>query len=326
MRPATLADAEAVVALFNTCTIEQAGVPLHDLNELKTDWEDPQFNLETDSRVVIAPDGTLAGAMHLWDRDPHVRVYAQGYVHPDYQGQGIGSALCAWSEMRTQQAISRAPEGTRVVMVQGILTTDAAAQALLEARGYQTVRYFSRMIIEMAELPPEPVPPEGIVIRPFIRGKEERAMILAERESFRDHWGFVEHPLEETYETWMHLLDNNPDIDPKLWFAAVDGEEIAGLLVCFPKTPEDPEMAYVDTLGVRRAWRRRGLGLAMLQHAFRACYERGKHKVALEVDSSSLTGATRLYEKAGMHVQRQEVNYEKELRPGKDLSTQTLEA
>jgi ribosomal protein S18 acetylase RimI-like enzyme len=149
-------------------------------------------------------------------------------------------------------------------------------------------------------------------------------MVAAEQDAFRDHWGFVERPLEEEVEEWMHWLETDPSVDPALWFIAVDSKEIAGMAICFPKLAEDPEMAYVDTLGVRRPWRKRGLGLALLQHAFGACYERGKRKVALDVDAESLTGATRLYERAGMHVQRQEVAYEKELRPGKDLSTQSV--
>ena len=49
-----------------------------------------------------------------------------------------------------------------------------------------------------------------------------------------------------------------------------------------------------------------------------------KFKVGLGVDGASLTGATRLYEKAGMHIFRQFDAYEKDLRPGEDLSTQAL--
>ncbi len=94
--------------------------------------------------------------------------------------------------------------------------------------------------------------------------------------------------------------------------------------LCHPKTAEDPEMGWVDSLGMRRPWRRRGLALVLLHHSFGEFYRRGKCKVGLEVDAQSLTGATRLYEKAGMHVDRQYANYEKELRPGGDLSTQSL--
>ena len=84
-------------------------------------------------------------------------------------------------------------------------------------------------------------------------------------------------------------------------------------------------MGWVNSLGVRRPWRRRGLALALLRHAFGVFYRRGKTKVGLGVDATSLTGATRLYEKAGMHVQRKSVTYEKVLREGRDLTTQTIE-
>jgi mycothiol synthase len=84
------------------------------------------------------------------------------------------------------------------------------------------------------------------------------------------------------------------------------------------------EMGWVDDLAVRRSWRRRGLGMALLHHSFGEFYRRGTRKVALEVDSQNLTGATRLYERAGMHATRQYDVYEKELRAGEELSTQSL--
>ncbi len=86
-------------------------------------------------------------------------------------------------------------------------------------------------------------------------------------------------------------------------------------------------MGWVGSLSVRRPWRRRGLGLALLLHSFHALQERGKARVGLGVDAQNLTGATRLYEKAGMHSdpRRQWSVYEKELRPGIELSVQTME-
>ena len=41
----------------------------------------------------------------------------------------------------------------------------------------------------------------------------------------------------------------------------------------------------------------------------------GKRKVSLEVDAQNPSGATRLYDKAGMHVGRRRDTCEKELRP-----------
>ena len=61
-------------------------------------------------------------------------------------------------------------------------------------------------------------------------------------------------------------------------------------------------------------WRKRGLGLALLLQAFNEFYQRGDRTVGLGVDAQSLTGATRLYEKAGMHVTRRYDTYEKVIR------------
>jgi len=105
----------------------------------------------------------------------------------------------------------------------------------------------------------------------------------------------------------------------------VEGDQIAGMSLCSPKMTEDPDMGWVNVLGVRRPWRRRGLALALLHHTFGEFYRRGKARVGLGVDASSLTGALDLYKKAGMHPVRQYANFEKELRPGVDLSTQILD-
>ena len=70
----------------------------------------------------------------------------------------------------------------------------------------------------------------------------------------------------------------------------------------------------------------KGLALAILYHLFGEFYRRGIKRVGLGVDADSLTGATRLYEKAGMHTFRQYNAYEKELRSGRDLTTQQVDA
>jgi mycothiol synthase len=209
-------------------------------------------------------------------------------------------------------------------MRQSVLHQNKRAQELLEKEEFKVIRHFWRMLIEMDTPPPLPEWPEGITVRTFIPEEDDRAMVTAVREAFKDHWGHVESPFEEELEQWRHWIRSSEDFDPALWFLAMDDDKIAGMSLCWPKVPEDPEMGVVDTLGVQRPWRRRGLALALLHHSFGEFYHRGKPKVCLGVDSESLTGATRLYEKAGMHIDRQYRLYEKELRPGKDLSTRSL--
>ncbi len=145
-------------------------------------------------------------------------------------------------------------------------------------------------------------------------------------QSDRDHWGYVERDFDHELESWAHWIDNDPHHDPSLWFLVTNGEEIVGICLCRGVRPGEPDMGYVGSLVVQRAWRHRGVGLAMLHHAFGEFYRRGKPRVSLDVDAESLTGATRLYEKAGMHVQRRSIEYELVLRQGKDLSTQQLES
>lgn len=170
-------------------------------------------------------------------------------------------------------------------------------------------------------------------MRTFDRSRHLPDLVRAEQGIFRDHWGFVQLDFEQDLAAWEHWVDNDPHFDADLWFLAVEraspseegGDVIAGVCLCTAFMPEDPDMAYVESLGVQRAWRRQGLGLAMLHHAFGVFYRRGKRRVSLDVDAESLTGATRLYEKAGMHTQRKHVVYEFVVREGRELATSALE-
>ena len=93
---------------------------------------------------------------------------------------------------------------------------------------------------------------------------------------------------------------------------AWDGNEIAG----FSQNRFRKGIGWIATIAVRRPWRKRGLGLALLLHSFGEFYKRGMATIGLGVDASNLTGATRLYQRAGMHVASEFALYEKELRAG----------
>ena len=324
-RPALLNDVEEVTALLNTCSLERIGAPEWDETELRNDWQSPHFDLELDTCGVWEPGGKLVGYADVWDEAPHVCMYSMGQVLPAYRSRGLGTALETWLEARARRSVLQAPDGARVVIAQFVISTDEHARGFLETHNYELVRYFNRMVIDLNGAPPKPAVPDGLEIRTF-RGMDElEPVVLAVRETFRDHWGYVEPPLDESLVEWRHWIETDPEHDPSLWFLAVDGDEIAGMSLCRPSIVSDPEMGWVNTLGVRRPWRRQGLALALLQHSIREFHLRGKERVGLGVDASSLTGATRLYEKAGMHVQRQSVRYEKTLRSGEVIATQTLE-
>jgi ribosomal protein S18 acetylase RimI-like enzyme len=62
--------------------------------------------------------------------------------------------------------------------------------------------------------------------------------------------------------------------------------------------------------------------MALLQHSFAEFWRRGMRTIGLGVDAANPTGATRLYQRAGMQVAAEYVLYEKELRPGAEPVTQ----
>lgn len=327
VRPATLEYVEASVEMFNAVSQNIIGHDEFTAEEYRSEWQIPGFNLETDTRLVIAPDGRIAGCYEIWDlNDPSVRVGTWGRTHPDFCSLGIGSYLLEWAIERASQAVLRAPEEARVVLHSHVRSINKAAGKLLRDFGFKSIRHSWRMVIELNGKPPTPIWPEGISVRTLRAGQEEPRVVQAVREAFKDHWGYIETPFEDDLERWMHFINNDQDFDPNLWYLAMYGEEIAGMSLCSPKHHDAPDMGWVETLGVRRAWRRRGVALALLQHSFNEFHRRGTGKVGLEVDAQSLTGATRLYHKAGMHTdpKHQYELFEKELRPGVDTSTQSV--
>jgi ribosomal protein S18 acetylase RimI-like enzyme len=70
---------------------------------------------------------------------------------------------------------------------------------------------------------------------------------------------------------------------------------------------------WIDVVGVRRAWRGRGIAKALLRRTFEGFASLGVTRVLLNVDAESPTGATRLYESLGMHVRRRFDLFEKHL-------------
>ena len=325
VRPMTLEDADIVIDLINTAALAGTGMVGTNRSEQLNEWGLPQFNMETDTRLVFEPGGRLVGYAELWDTRPHVRHYLAEHVHPDYQGLGIGRDLIAWAEERARRSLDKAPPDASVVLASIWAHENARARDLYQAHGFVLARRFFRMRIDMqaGEPPPDPVWPQGIRVRPYLFGQDDRAVHQLMDQAFQDHWGYVEG---ESLEEWLHWLEHDPTFDPSLCFLALAGShQLVGALMARPQWEVDPSVAWIDEIGVLRPWRHRGIGLALLRQSLAEFHRRGIYKVGLGVDGESLTGATRLYECAGMRVFQQRDAYEKTLRPGKDRTTRTLE-
>jgi len=295
-RPLAEADLEAVAAFVAADEERLFGRPSRlGVSDVRA-WLG-STDLERDSRLYEeAGEIAAVGWVVLHTGGTGVAV---GIVGQDYQGRGLGGALVERAESRTRDA-------GRSRIHQVALAADVRAPALFSSFGYREVRRFWEMAIELDSPPPAPVVPDGMQIDTFAEA-EARAFHDALEEAFQDHWEHHPRPFEE----WWGEKRGAPDYDPTLWFVVRDGEELAAVA---RNDPNRNGGGWIGALGVRRPWRGRGLGKALLLHSFGEFHRRGVTRVGLGVDAENPTGATKLYETVGMHVDLEQVVYEKELR------------
>ena len=325
-RGGTLEDYKIAFDLLNLHSMRLNGcVDLLDPELLRLDWLNEGFKPETDIRMVFAEDGTLAAFIECWQtQEPPVHPWVFGMVHPDHWGRGLGSHLVTWAEDRASAALEKCAPDLRVAPRTGTVAHNHAAKTLFEGLGWRHIRSFYRMMTDLDSAPEVPPLPEGITIRPYNPETELEAVYLTMWDAFKDHFGVIVPPFEKGLAEFKHNFLEDPGYDPRFWFVAMDGDQMAGICICRRVDAEDPECGWVNELGVRRDWRKRGVGYALLKQAFAAFYADGRKRAGLGVDSQNLTGALRLYERAGMHVARQFDQYEKEMRPGKELAVESL--
>lgn len=305
VRSPVAADVPAIIDLIAACDRYEYG---------RADEYSEQDVLEqfagraADAWLVMAADGRVAGYAFLGDRGEG-QMEAEAYVHPERHGGGIGTALLRLLETRARQRTVEEPPDARVTLTIPANARNRAAEQLFAQHGYVAVRHAWRMAIEMDRPPPESVWPEGVAVRVFAPGVDERPVFDTIQEAFADVWGRA--PMR--FERWAEWT-GQAGFDPALWFLAGAGGDIVGAVLA----EQEPDSGHVVQVGVRRAWRRRGVGLALLLHTFGEFYRRGERRVFLTVDAESLTGATRLYERAGMRVALYFAKYQKVIRPGSD--------
>jgi ribosomal protein S18 acetylase RimI-like enzyme len=253
-------------------------------------------NLNRGAWLVETADGNPAAFAAAIERRGKVDGWAS--VHPDFTGRGLATALLARLEQRAREI------GTRYVKV-GAFAENSAALRLFERLGYREARHYYQMRIDLDHPPDPPEWPPGITPSAF-RLEDARAFHAALNEAFAEEWGFQALLFEE----WKRIRLDVPETDFSLWFIARDGHEIAGVARCDPKQDGG---GWIGSIGVRKPWRKRGVGLALLRQAFVEFHRRGEPHVGLGVDAQNPTGATRLYEAAGMRVLKEDIIFGKEL-------------
>lgn len=313
MHPPTLEDVSAVTALLAACDVDDYGEARETEETMADHWR--PMSLTDEARIVLDSEGTVIGYADQHTRNP---VSLPGYacVHPGHVGRGIGTALVNWVEWRAEQRVAAASEGAKIRLQLGAAHGNDSARRLLEEHGFALERSFQRMVIELQQPLASPEWPDGVEVRLYVKGPDDEPTWHAVEEAFDDHWRNVRNNFEE----WSNIYSRE-SFDASLWFLAVEGDEIAGASLCSNRE----DMGWVGSLSVRRPWRRKGVAVALLYHSFAEFHRRGQTRVGLTVDSSSLTNAPRVYERAGMRTDQRTSIHSKVLRDGVELWTESLE-
>jgi ribosomal protein S18 acetylase RimI-like enzyme len=264
--------------------------------------------------LIAEIDGQMIAYSRVWwDQETEGdRIYTFiGLLVPEWRRRGIGGAMIRRGERRLRQIAGGHSPAIPKYFQRGVVDSEVGLEVLLQNEGYEAIRYGFSMVRPISQpLPEAPMPP-GLEVRPVQEG-QERAIIAALEEAFRDHWGhrpFTENDLQH----WME----DPRFQPSLWKVGWDGEKIAGGVLGYVDRAEnkeyDRQRGYTEDIWVRRPWRRRGLARSLLVQSIQMFAEMGMQETALGVDVQNPHGALRLYESVGYQVDRRHTTYRKSL-------------
>lgn len=309
-------DVPAIVRVHNASeAADQVEETITEAETLNTYTHADDFDPRADVLLAEAAGAPVAYT-RLFQRDTAEgeRVFwSFAYVLPEWRRRGLGAALAAWVEARAR-AIDRVRPfpGPRHLQVY-VEDTALGKQAVLRAAGYQPFRYSFFMRRTDLHIVPEAGLPPGLVFR-AVTPADLPALWEAKEDAFRDHWGYAPKS-PGVRQAWL----TDPEHDLSLWQAVWEGNTAVGVS-CNRISAEDNAAfgflrGWIDTLGVRRPWRGRGVARAMLARGLRVLRERGMTEAVLGVDAENPTGALGLYRSVGFAVLNQDVIYRKTLTP-----------
>jgi pimeloyl-ACP methyl ester carboxylesterase/ribosomal protein S18 acetylase RimI-like enzyme len=167
------------------------------------------------------------------------------------------------------------------------------ATALLLAEGYQEAWRLAELVCKGDGLPITNLP-FGLTLQ------------LARREDHLALWRADDEVFGGTGE-WERNVP--PRFEPGRWLIAWGGTEVAG----YCSFEHQADVGAITVLGVRRAWRRRGVGRALLTRAVQALARQGIYTVRTIADANNGFPSRRLYESLGFQIVREHAWYHKPL-------------
>lgn len=318
IRPVTLDDVGDIHELTRRWEVFWEVPLVTPLHEVREDLTAPFIDLGEHTRGYWDGD-TMVAFGRIWHRPSGVkleRAYLQGFVDPEHRGRGIGRELFAWEVEKGTEILS-----SITAPIPRYLRADewdwiGESHRMYRRFGLEPTRYFTEMLKPLGgEEVVEPIP--GVEVRPYDRAFDAAALDVINR-AFADHWGSNTTDLG----SFLHRLSGE-GIRLDLSFLAFAGDDVIGVSLN-SNFPEDEELlgrrdGWVETLGVLKEWRRRGVATALLKSSFNAFREQGFTHSALGVDTENPSQALGLYSGLGYEPTHRTITSEKEIVPAAGL-------
>lgn len=321
-RPARGQDTAAIQEMMlDIETVDQRG-HAGSLEDRENEFDNPSVNIETDTLLAFTPEGQVAAL--AWIIAPPVGereyiAYLRGEVHPQHRQRGLGDFILTWMEARASEILSTRPDNIPCFFHTSTADFLDDRIALYQRHGFKAVRYFYRMRRDLKQPIPEPSLPQGIRLAPWDPALDIQTMETSNL-AFRDHWGAL--PYNE--EAWHIIVTQHPAFRPDLTFLALTtgngfANPVAGFSMC-RVNQKDIEVegireGWIEELGVRQDWRRRGIATALLCASMRAMKADGLEYTGLGVDTENTSGAVRIYENLGFKSVQRGITFSKPYRP-----------
>jgi ribosomal protein S18 acetylase RimI-like enzyme len=313
-RPATLADLDAIMDCEHAMNAVDHPHYLTNREEVEEEFSHSWVDLERDSAVALDESGAVVawGLVMLGQgQETAVRAILTGGVRPSHRGQGLGRQLLAWQEARALGQLATVDKALPGAILVWADERQSDLRSLSARRGFHIARYYLELRRDLTQ-PIEPRELDGYEIVPFDLALAEQVR-LARNDSFRDHWG-SQPVVEEAWESFVARSILRPDLS---FLAIAPDGEVAGFVISEVDEGDFESQgftsAYIDLVGARRAHRGKGIAPALLTRTLEAIAAAGLEKAVLDVDSESLTGATRMYEAIGFEPANRSVELRKEI-------------
>ncbi len=295
-------DRTALHALCSADETASVGHSLTSISEVDELLAPAHTSLAHDQWLVLDATGTPVVWGLLWDDGNTNHQDVDLYRDRSRAGEDVRGLVLDQLLVRVAQR-ARARGYERVDLGAGCLAQDVVYPQTLRSRGFEHVRTFRRMRIDLdpgREVAVTPV--EGVTIEAFDAADEQawRDLHRVVDVSFAQHWGSV--PVR--YADYRADADAEPNPDLPLWrVARLDGRMVG--VARASGRHADEGGGWVSELGVLPDVRGRGVARALLQSMFEASRRAGRRYVGLGVDTQNTTGAVRLYESVGMWEDQQ---------------------